>query len=907
MLWELEHVIAKKKSQAERVEEVFVIMLHRRLVFVLFFLTARPLFSQEPDPRSVPLAAENPVYLDVEAGLDDRVADLIRRMTLEEKAIALNHNGPDLERFGLRGDKWNQCLNGVQWDRPTTLFPSCIAMAATWDTDLIQHEVAQALSDEARAIYNLWRQNPRIRSQHKGLIYRDPVINIGRNPYWGRNHEAWGEDPYLTGSMAVAYVRGIQGDDPKYLKLAATLKHYAVNNVETNRFRLDAKVSRQMLYEYWLPHFRVAVVDGSACSLMASYNAINGTPNNINHWLLTEVLKNEWGHQGFVVSDLGGVQTMVEGHERNQLSYVDAVAKSLMAGCDFSGREYQRYIPQAVREEKLTEQRLDDALARVLRVRFRLGEFDPPESVPYSKISPDVIASPAHRAIALKAAHESIVLLQNRQAMLPLDKTRLRRVAVIGPLADRVVLNNYNGRHINLVTPLQAITRQLGDATEVVYSPGVGITKRDDGVGTRVDREEGFSRGASLKLEATAEGDFIEFPIRITAAGTYSFALRFKTFPSRGRFQLSIDAADLGEPIDMYESNGRYGRTARFGERQLAEGLHRVRFTALGRNENSQGFTGHFDQLTLRGPSDLQVELERSEFITGRKAASADPIGDAADLASGADVALLFVGTDQSVEQEGRDRRSLGLPGDQLKMVQAVVAAQPRTVVVLKSAGPLTVAWVKQNVPAVLQAWWGGEEGGTAVTDVLLGKISPAGRLPHTVYASEAQVPPLDQYDIDAGFTYMYLRGEPLYPFGHGLSYTAFDYSSLRISAETLNQDDALAVSVTVKNAGDIASDEIVQLYVKKVAPRSVWPKLKLCGFQRIHLEPAETKVVEFTLPASQLSRYDETVGTFVVKSGQYEILIGRSSSDIRERGRFEIASRETESQQRQGLRTGPR
>ncbi|MEI7807630.1 MAG: glycoside hydrolase family 3 N-terminal domain-containing protein [Verrucomicrobiota bacterium] len=296
-------------------------------------------------PLAVP-AGE--VFRDVSQPIEKRVDDLLSRLTLEEKATLLDHKGPTVERFNIRSDQWNQCLNGVKWDRPTTLFPVCVAMAATWDTNLVQ-EVADVLSDEARAIYNGWHLDPNAPGEHKGLIYRAPVINIGRNPYWGRNHEVWGEDPFLTGRMAVAYVRGLQGSDPRYLKTAATLKHYAVNNVEGNRTALDAKVSEAMLRDYWLPHFRDAVVEGKAQSLMASYNAINGTPNNINRWLLTDLLKKEWQHEGFVVSDLGGVKTMVTGHAKGAMTYVDAVAQSLMAGCDFSDKEYRENIPAAVR------------------------------------------------------------------------------------------------------------------------------------------------------------------------------------------------------------------------------------------------------------------------------------------------------------------------------------------------------------------------------------------------------------------------------------------------------------------------------------------------------------------------------------------------------------------------------
>ena len=693
------------------------------------------------------------LYLDIHQPVDARVADLISRLTLEEKATLLNHVGPTVERFNIRSDQWNQCLNGVQWDRPTTLFPTCLAMSATWDTNLV-HEVASVLSDEARAIYNGWHLDTNAPGQHKGLIYRAPVINIGRNPYWGRNHEAWGEDPFLTGRMAVSYVQGLQGDDPHYLKIAATLKHFAVNNVETDRQKLNAAVSERMLREYWLPHFRDAIVEGRAQSIMASYNAINGTPNNMNRWLLTDVLKNDWGFQGFVVSDLGGVRTMVQGHEANQMTYEDAVAQSLMAGCDFSDKEFQDNIPAAVRDGKLTGARLDDALTRVLRVRFRLGEFDPFDSVPFSKISPAVINDAEHRALALKAAQESIVLLQNRSNLLPLDKTKTKRIAVIGSLADRIVMNNYNGKAGVTVTALQGIKDRIAQGTEVLSAVG-GVVSN----------------------------------------------------PS---------ARD--------------------------------------------------------NPFDKTAELQK-----------------AVDLAHKADVAIVIVGTDRQIEQEGRDRKTLGLTGNQEELVEAVFAANPRTVVVEMSAGPLTVPWIATNIPALLQAWWPGEEGGHAIADVLFGDVNPAGRLPHTVYASEAQVPPVDEYDITKGFTYMYVNGKPLFPFGHGLSYTTFKYSGLKLSADKIKAAGQVNISVDVKNTGKRAGDEVVQFYVHQEKSSVKVPAKELCGLQRISLQPGEKQTVTFTLPAAKLAIWDETAHGFVVEPGVFDVMIGASSADIRLKNQIEV------------------
>ena len=705
--------------------------------------------------------AGKPLYLDPAQPVEKRVQDLLSRLTLEEKAVLLNHRGPDIERLSIKSDKWNQCLHGVWWTEPTTLSPVSIGLAATWDPALV-NEVATVISDEARAIYNGWRQDPNFKGEKKGLIYRAPVINISRNPYWGRINECYGEDPFLTGRIGVAFVKGLQGNDPKYLKLVSTLKHYAVNNVEKDRQSLSATVSERMLHEYWLPHFRDGIVEGQAQSVMASYNAINGVPSNINQMLLTDTLKTQWGFQGFVVSDLGGVRTMVQGHTKGQMTFEEAVAKSLIAGCDFSDKEYETYIPAAVRQGLLPEARLNDAVYRVMRDRFRLGEFDPPEMVPYSKISPGVIGSPAHRKLALRTAQQSIVLLSNAGGLLPLDKGKLKTIAVIGPHADLFTPGGYSGKTKDPVKPLQGIRNRAAPGTEILYALGGEITPPK---------------------------------------------------PKKG--------AEPPPPMNKEEAL-----------RQAAE--------------------------------------------TARKA----------------DVAIVYVGTTLDVEAEGHDRTSLALPGNQEQLVKAVLAANPRTVVVLMNAGPLTIPWIKDNVPAILEAWWAGEEGGNAIADVLFGDVNPGGRLPCTVYAAESQVPPQDEYDITKGFTYMYLNGKPLFAFGHGLSYTEFRYSGLQVSPAQMPADGQATVSAIVENVGKRAGDEVVQLYVRDVECSVKRPAKELRGFQRLHLKPGEKKMVTFPLPAAKLAFYDEVkTHGFVVEPGAFDVLVGSSSEDIRVQGRIEVTS----------------
>lgn len=679
---------------------------------------------------SLAVAQEKPLFLDTSKPVDDRVKDFINRLTLEQKGDALNHRGKtiDVEGFQLREDHWNQCLNGVQWrgegSGATTLFPICLGMAATFDTQLV-HQVATAISDEARAIYNRWHLDPTVTGEHKGLIYRAPVINIGRNPYWGRNYEAWGEDPYLVGCMGVAYVNGLQGDDPKYLKLAATLKHYAVNNVEQDRKKLDMTVSERMMHEYWLPHFKACVIEGKAQSLMASYNALNGVPNNINRWLLTDVLKQQWQHEGFVVSDLGGVRTMIDGHKEKKMTTLDAVSQSIMAGCDFSDKEYAANIPEAIKTGKITEERLNDALFRVLRTRMRLGEFDPFDAVPYSKIPMSVVCSAEHRALALKTAQKAIVLLENKNNFLPLDRNQINKIVVIGPLSKVIQTSNYTGN--------------------------------------------------------------------------------FK------------DAVDLLTGI------------------QNRAGLDKVTYVKT------------------------------------------QEVKQAASVIQAADLVIVAVGTTRKDEDEGRDRKQLTLPEGQEELLKQMLALNPRTIVVQSAAGPVTSPWLKAHAPAWLQAWWCGEESGNAVADVIFGAINPAGRLPHTVYASQEQVPPQSEYDISKGFTYMYVKGEPQYAFGYGLSYTTFSYSNMKVEGTS-----PFIIRVDITNTGKIAGDDVPQLYFRQLKPRVVRPSKELRGFARITLKPGEAKTVSFTLPQDKLAFYDEAKHAFVTDPGAYELMVGASSADIR-------------------------
>lgn len=690
-------------------------------------------------------AADQPLYMNASQPVDARVNDLISKMTLDEKASQMFHGAPPIERLGVSAVKgWNQCLRGVVWSKPTTMFPVPIAQAATWDTALV-HDVANAISDEARGIYNLTRGT----QNKKGLFYRAPVINISRDPRWGRIEECYGEDPFLTSRIGVAFVKGLQGDDPKYLKLVSTLKHFAVNNQEVRRTSLSAVVDERMLHEYWLPHFKACIVEGQAQSIMAAYNAINGVPCAVNKMLLTDILKKQWGFEGFVVSDTGGINHLVNAH-RMTTSYEEAAAKAVLAGCDLDDQEYPKYLPNAVKMGLLTEKDIDSSLTRILRARFRLGEFDPPNSTLYDKISPDVVDSREHRDLAGRAARESIVLLTNKSSFLPLDKGKIKSIAVIGPHADAFVTGCswYTGSASNPVKPIDGIKAKLPAGVDVLYAKGCDFARKD------------------------------------------------------------------------------------------------------------------FQRLSIQ---------------------------EAVDTAKKADVVVLFLGTNSSVENESIDRTSLALPGAQEDLAKAVYAVNPRTVLVLMNAGPLAIKWEKDNIPAVLQAWFPGEECGNAIADVIFGDYNPAGRLPYTVYESLDQIPPQTEYDVTKGFTYMYFKSKPLFPFGHGLSYTSFKYGKLSLSSKSITTKGSVDVSLDVRNTGKREGDEVVQLYVRDVECPVVRPVKELRGFQRVRLKPGESAKLTFSLPAEKLAYYDVKSHGFVVDPGAYDVMVGASSDDIRSKARIDV------------------
>ena len=750
--------------------------------------------------------ADQPPYLDPGLSPEKRATDLVGRMTLEEKVLQMQNSAPALARLHIPAyDWWNEALHGVARAGRATVFPQAIGLAATFDTDLM-HRIADVISTEARAKYNEAIRNDN-HGRYYGLTFWSPNINIFRDPRWGRGQETYGEDPYLTGRMAVAFIRGMQGDDPHYFKVIATAKHYAVHSgPEPSRHQFDVKPSERDLTETYLPAFRAAMVEAKADSIMCAYNAVDGVPACANADLLQKYLRGAWKFQGYVVSDCGAISDIYRGH-KYKATAAEASAVAVKAGTDLTcGNEY-RSLVEAVKSGLITEAEIDRSLERLFVARFKLGMFDPPERVPFSKIPYSVNDSEEHRKVALEAARKAIVLLKNAGDVLPL-KSSVHKIAVIGPSADDDValLGNYNGFSSHHVTPLEGMRKQFEGKTEIRYALGATYT----------------SQTASLLPAGarSAPGGTLRAPV----TGEYTFVVP----AGRGGpiAKLFLDDRELTDLHVKLEAGKSYAL-------RIEGPAPRPGFPAL--------------QVSWIPPADALL-------------------ADAVDAAKNADVAVAFVGLNPNLEGEemrvsipgfaGGDRTDLKLPESQEKLVEALVGAGKPVVVVLTSGSALAANYAAEHAAAVLELWYGGEEAGTAIAETIAGMNNPAGRLPVTFYKGVEQLPPFDDYSMN-GRTYRYFTGDALYGFGYGLTYAKFQYSAAR-ARRTGN---GAQVTARVKNESARDGDEVVQLYLE--GPGTPGDAIrKLVGFQRVHLRAGESREVTFNVEDVPKARVKFSVGS---------------------------------------------
>ena len=828
-------------------------------------------------------------YMNPNLAAGQRAADLVSRMTLEEKVLQMQNSAPAIPRLGVGVfNYWNEALHGVASGR-ATVFPEPVGMSASFDPDLV-HRVADAISTEARAKYHEAQRRPPIPEVPPGnspgriawLTYWSPNINIFRDPRWGRGQETYGEDPYLTSRMGVAFVTGMQGDDPHYLKVVATPKHYAVHSgPEPLRHTFDAKPSEYDLLNTYLPAFKAAVMEGKADSVMCVYNSVDGVPGCASTDLLEKRLREQWGFKGFVVSDCGAVGDIFRSHKYAATQGAASVA-AVKAGTDLTcGGEYATLVNE-VKAGTISEAEITRATERLFQARIRLGMFDPPERVPYTKIPYSENDSAAHRQLARQAERESIVLLKNEGGFLPLKST-VTKIAVVGPSANDPVglLGNYNGISSRQVTPLEGIKQRFTKA-RVQYTLGATYTAAAPALVDSSFLSPPDGKGEGLQAEYFDNPDFqgepklhrvdsrvyfdanMEEPAVVAAFHGDKYSIRWTGTlipPATGDYVISTRTGQWNRDgkITLYLDGKEVNPGGRAGARP--EGLGPGQGQGLGPGQG--GRRGGAAPMQLEGGHRYSVKVEYTQNGRGGGAElnwippAPVLLANAEGVARESDVALVFVGLNGSQEGEGHDRSAIDLPEPQENLVKAMIATGKPVVVILTSGSAVAINSAAVGATAVLSAWYGGEEAGSAIADTLAGVNNPAGRLPVTFYKSLDQVPEFTDYSMK-NRTYRYFKGEPLYPFGYGLSYSAFAYSGLNAKRTAGGAE----VSATVKNTSSREGDEVVQLYIGGGADADA-PVRNLRGFQRIHLKPGESRQVKFRLTAADVpaAKVDVSVG----------------------------------------------
>jgi len=863
-------------------------MLNRAGAVFLGLLLIPPSASAQPGTLpAVPLSPPpDAPWFNTSLPVEQRAEALVSQMTLEEKGKQLVNRAAAIPRLGVPAyNWWSEALHGVAIPGATTVFPEPVGLAASFDPALV-HEMAVAISTEARVRYNRERRE----GLYAGLDFWSPNINIFRDPRWGRGQETYGEDPFLTAQFGVAFITGMQGDDSEHPRTIATPKHFAVHSgPEPTRHAMDVAVSKHDQIDTYTPAFRAAIVDGKAGSLMCAYNRVNGQPACANDFLLTDLLRNAWNFKGYVTSDCAAIRDIYEGHHFVK-SLPEAAAISLKHGVDTDCADFgegpvagAKAYSDAVAQGLVPQSVMDQSLSRLFAARIRLGMFDPPEASPYYNIPDSEMDSPAHRALALRAARESIVLLKNN-GLLPLKKS-VKRILVVGPLADQVpvLLGNYNGQPSHAVTALDGIKAAF-PGSQVTYEPGTNFLRLADAVPASALKTPDGAPG--VKAEYFASSDLSGTPLLTKVYAQLNFALRgsavARAIEAHGAKSSRFTGTLTPDQDGTFEIGMATPNTKLWLDDKLIV-------------DNT------INQDTQRGPKTIEMPLQKGHAYALRieqtpsigtpvhlvwRHVIADPQTDAVKSAKGADVVIAVVGITSQLEGEemnvnlpgfkGGDRTSLDVPKDEEDLLKALKATGKKMAVVLMNGSALSVNWAAANADAILDAWYPGEEGGTAIGQTLSGDNNPSGHLPVTFYTGVDQLPAFEDYSM-TNRTYRYFAGKPLYPFGHGLSYTRFAYSGLKM-APSIRAGDQLGVDVTVRNTGTRYGEAVPQLYLG--FPGAAGQPLRaLRGISRVALQPGESRKVHFDLSPSDLSSVT-VAGDRVVAPGAYRLTIGEGQPD---------------------------
>jgi beta-glucosidase len=855
--------------------------LPRMSVAIVAWLAAGCLFAQSP---------ERPAYKNPALSPQQRAEDLVHRMTVEEKVTQLVNESRAVPRLNVPDyDWWSESLHGGARNG-TTEFPEPVGLAATFDTDAI-HRMAIVIGIEGRA-----SQVRGMRDGHsdifEGLDFWAPNINIFRDPRWGRGQETYGEDPFLTARMGVAFVTGMQGDDPKYYRVISTPKHYAVHSgPEPTRHTADVKVSKHDELDTYLPAFRATVTEGKAASVMCAYNSINGQPACVNEFLLQDELRGKWGFQGYVVSDCEAVINIFRDHHFTK-TQPEASALAVQRGMDNEcvdfgkvkdDHDYEPYL-DAYKQGFLKEGEIDTVLVRLFTARIKLGMFDPPEAVPYSQIDEKELETPEHRAMARAIANESMVLLKN-DGTLPLKPGPIK-IALIGPLADQTkyLLGNYNGVPTHTVSVLEGLKAEFPEA-QISFVPGTQFL-RNDGDMVPASALTTSDGQPGLKLEFATGELFGGKPTILATRDVTTVDLKSEDIPQEatGKYPLRVEWSGFLTPTETAD----YSLGVRF-----QGGFVRV---LVDEKPVAQGWTGpdgagdaKVGHVHLEQGKKVSLKVDYSKPEAGPIRAQLiwskydpKPSSEVIAAAKATDVVVAVLGITSELEGEempvseegfkGGDRTSIDLPKPEEDLLEGVTGTGKPVVLVLANGSALGVNWAREHANSILESWYAGEEGGGAIAVTLSGKNNPAGRLPVTFYTGVDQLPPFEDYAMK-GRTYRYFEGKPLYPFGYGLSYTTFSYSGLTLPKSAIKAGDPLTAEVTITNAGKREGDEVAQLYLS--FPHVAGAPLRaLRGIKRVHLKAGESQTVQFDLRDRDLSMVTEA-GEAIIAEGKYSVSIG--------------------------------
>ena len=821
---------------------------------------------------------------------EERVNDLVSRMTLEEKVSQMLNASPAIPRLDIPAyDWWNETLHGVaRTPYNVTVYPQAIAMAATFDTAAL-FKMADFSAMEGRVIFNKAVAAGKTNARYVGLTYWTPNINIFRDPRWGRGQETYGEDPFLTAVLGDAFVRGLQGDDPKYLKAAACAKHYAVHSgPEPERHVFNADVSAYDLWDTYLPAFKKLVVSSKVAGVMCAYNAFRKQPCCASDLLMTDILRNQWSFKGYVTSDCWAIDDFFKNHKTHP-DAASASADAVFHGTDLDcGTAAYKALVQAVNDKKISEQQIDISVKRLFMIRFRLGMFDPPSMVKYAQTPATALEAAVHSKHALDMAHESIVLLKNKNNTLPFARN-LKKIVVLGPNADNVIapLGNYNGTPSKLTTILQGIKDKVGASTQVVYEKAVNYTNKnileyiDISSACSMDGKPGikatYYNNRDLKgdpvvtvFEKQLDHNWQEGENVVENLRANDFSARYVTdfkAPANGAITFELEADDgLRFIINGKTIIDSWGRKPR----DIAS------HTLTTQKDSIYNLVIEYWQ----GEGKATMKMNTGQRSVTDFDALVKKIGDADAFIFAGGISPQLEGEEMKVSDpgfKGGDRTSILLPAVQTDLMKALQATGKPVVFVMMTGSAIAAPWEADNIPAIVNAWYGGQSAGTALADVLFGDYNPSGRLPVTFYRSDSDLPSFEDYSMK-NRTYRYFTGKPLYGFGYGLSYTSFRYDQLQTPAAN-ESGKSIRVSVRVTNTGKKAGDEVVQLYIVNQNTAINTPLKSLKGFQRIALKPAESRVVRFTLSPEDLS-YVDANGQRHPLTGKVQIAIGGSQPD---------------------------